>query len=582
MSVVTSENPYTAMQRHQYERDAEMMNQQNHMFHNANQDYWDILVSDTEMNYREKVGLDFGCGCGRNIQNLWPRFKRMDGVDISQNNLKHAEENILKSGCSKERFKLYHCNGIDLAPIPSDEYNFIMSTIVLQHIAVHDIRFNYFKEFFRLLKDGGLLSFQMGFGEGYGKARYYENHYEAEGTNSMHDTRVSDPQQIIDDLTKVGFTNIEYRIRPPYSDGHPNWIFVKAIKPKTKMNLFVYSDEIDFAALATRPVSYQAAQFYHLQKYSNALYSKDHSQSKNCDAVLIFDEYTLLTDDNLKSLSIPDDQLLVYISHDFWCHPLQVAQKLKTVKNVLMILRHHSAKLLFDSLLPNIPKFVLRPGVETSIFNPTNSPKEYDILLGGSETPDYPLRIKLNKVVRENAKKKNWKVLDLTSVGVLSNPLGPQHEYSKALALSKVSPTSSNRGGTQGGKLAIQYFDNSLARINVQEDFYGLKYPEISVQSLATAGITPRYLESLASKSLLIADLPTEDYQEWYQNKMVQVSCDLSEEKLVEILDYWVKNDEQRERICEYAYNETARSESSSLKALELSNIINRHISALK
>ena len=75
-------NGYTSMQRSYYESTADVMNEQNHMFHNANRDYWDILVADTQTGFRDKVGLDFGCGCGRNVMNVWNRFRRMDGVDI--------------------------------------------------------------------------------------------------------------------------------------------------------------------------------------------------------------------------------------------------------------------------------------------------------------------------------------------------------------------------------------------------------------------------------------------------------------------------------------------------------------------
>ena len=230
MSDLTDNNIYTKMQRNQYEREADLMNIDNHMFHNANQDYWDILVSDTETGFRDKCGLDFGCGCGRSVQNLWYRFKRMDGVDISMGNITHARENLNKSGCPVERSNLYHCNGIDISNIQSNQYDFIVSTIVLQHIAVYDIRFNYLKEFYRVMKDGGLLSFQMGFGRGHGKAEYYENHYQAEATNTFHDTLVTVPNQIIGDLTKIGFSNITYEIRKSFSDGHPYWIFVKARK----------------------------------------------------------------------------------------------------------------------------------------------------------------------------------------------------------------------------------------------------------------------------------------------------------------------------------------------------------------
>ena len=80
-----------------------------------------------------------------------------------------------------------------------------MSTIVLQHIAVYEIRFQDLREFFRVMAPGGLLSFQMGFGEGQGKAEYHDNHYEAQGTNSLHDTKVTDPWQIGGDLEQIGF-----------------------------------------------------------------------------------------------------------------------------------------------------------------------------------------------------------------------------------------------------------------------------------------------------------------------------------------------------------------------------------------
>ena len=78
---------------------------------------------------------------------------------------------------------------------------------------------------------GGLLSFQMGFGEGYGTASYYENHYDTESTTSFHDTLVTHPGQIRADLELIGFVDLWHTIRPSFDDGHPNWIYVKAYKP---------------------------------------------------------------------------------------------------------------------------------------------------------------------------------------------------------------------------------------------------------------------------------------------------------------------------------------------------------------
>lgn len=145
-----------------------------------------------------------------------------------------TRKNLNKDNIPEERYKLYTCNGVDLQNIAGDTYDFIMSTIALQHICVYDIRYSYLKEFHRLLKSDGLLSFQMGLGGNKkGARKYYENYYEAKRTNSFCDVIVDNPDQIVNDLKKIGFTNIEYEITDSFPHGvaeHPKWIFVKAKK----------------------------------------------------------------------------------------------------------------------------------------------------------------------------------------------------------------------------------------------------------------------------------------------------------------------------------------------------------------
>ena len=227
-------NKYTVMQKKYYDNEGITgnMNKENHMNHNSNPDYWNILVKDTEsQEYINKIGLDFACGCGRNILNLYNRFKRIDGVDISPELIKECKQNFEKFEVDREKYKLFACNGISLDIIQDNTYDFIMSTIALQHICVHDIRFNYFKEFFRVMKSGGVLSFQMGFGTQHSNTRdYYDNYYDATGTNSQCDVRVTDPKYIVTELELLGFSNITYIIRPAWDDLHGEWIFVRAEK----------------------------------------------------------------------------------------------------------------------------------------------------------------------------------------------------------------------------------------------------------------------------------------------------------------------------------------------------------------
>ena len=72
---MSKNNKYTLMQQNYYDGEGKEenkgMDKENHKFHNNNPDYWNILVKDVESNYQDKIGLDFACGCGRNILNLW-------------------------------------------------------------------------------------------------------------------------------------------------------------------------------------------------------------------------------------------------------------------------------------------------------------------------------------------------------------------------------------------------------------------------------------------------------------------------------------------------------------------------------
>ena len=71
----------------------------NHQEHFENPDYLNILLCDVRDNpnkFANKVALDFGCGCGRNIKTLLDlaKFKRVDGVDISSKSAKYAKSYV--------------------------------------------------------------------------------------------------------------------------------------------------------------------------------------------------------------------------------------------------------------------------------------------------------------------------------------------------------------------------------------------------------------------------------------------------------------------------------------------------------
>ena len=179
------------------------------------------------------VALDFGCGPGRNIRRWSDWFLRIDGADISNTNIANAKVFLQDQLPEHQNPKFYVTNGNDCGSAPSVTYDFVFSTICLQHICSHQIRFAILSDIFRVLKPGGRISIQMGYGtpspESVG---YFEDNFGAEGTNRSCDSEIAHPDEPKSDFDKIGFLDFEYWIRPVGpGDSHPNWIYMTATKP---------------------------------------------------------------------------------------------------------------------------------------------------------------------------------------------------------------------------------------------------------------------------------------------------------------------------------------------------------------
>jgi ubiquinone/menaquinone biosynthesis C-methylase UbiE len=195
--------------------------------HNDWNDYENLFIR--LKNQSELIGLDFACGPGRNIVKYNGRFKRLDGVDISPVNIEKAQSYTSNRGIETV---LYNSSGTDINVVPSNEYDFVMSTIALQHICVYDIRYSIMKDIHRVLKEGGVFTAQMGFGSPSPQTvGYYENYYDAESSNRACDVCIETPEQLAEDLFKIGFKDFEYVIGPVGpGDIHPNWIYFNCTK----------------------------------------------------------------------------------------------------------------------------------------------------------------------------------------------------------------------------------------------------------------------------------------------------------------------------------------------------------------
>jgi len=209
--------------------------------HNKWSDYDEFLFKNFDT--KNLIALDYGTGPGRNIIKFNHRFKRIDGVDIGEKNIENAKINLKNAGITESN--LYVCDGKS-TPVENESYDVWFSVICLQHIACYDIRYSIFEDAYRVLKPNGHICFQMAFGgrdtsshnfNVYAKshvimtAGYYDNDVNAKTTNGMHDVSVTEDRQIIDDLEKIGFTDILIDHRPTGPGcSHKEWIFVQGTK----------------------------------------------------------------------------------------------------------------------------------------------------------------------------------------------------------------------------------------------------------------------------------------------------------------------------------------------------------------
>jgi len=198
--------------------------------HNAWSDYDNFLFKD--FNTLGLNALEYGCGPGRNLVKFSSRFARVDGVDISSVNIEKAKINLEHNGIYGSN--LYVTSGDNISMVDNDVYDVVFSVICFQHICSHEIRFNILKDIHRVLKPGGKLCFQMGYG-GKGEiptAGYFDNVFDAVSTNGHADVSITDETDIQQDLVeKIGYINYRSDIKETGpGDNHRNWIWVQVEK----------------------------------------------------------------------------------------------------------------------------------------------------------------------------------------------------------------------------------------------------------------------------------------------------------------------------------------------------------------
>ena len=100
--------------------------------------------------------LDFGCGVGRLSQALGDHFGQVIGIDIAPNMVEYARR-INRHG---DRVQYFVNPAPNLAPFETSSFDFVYSSLVLQHLHPH-LQEQYISDLVRLLADDGVLVFQL-------------------------------------------------------------------------------------------------------------------------------------------------------------------------------------------------------------------------------------------------------------------------------------------------------------------------------------------------------------------------------------------------------------------------------------
>jgi SAM-dependent methyltransferase len=230
LSTVLKYSNYLLKAREHFSEHAIGMVEKNHIHHNYEPNFWDIMLKDlvsseTVSNFKDKNALEFGCGAGRNLVNmaLLGQFRRVDGIDISKENASNSasyvkkmiSEGAIESFCAEG-------NGYSCFPMPSNFYHFVMSDQVFIHIPNYEIRKLIILDIKRVLVSGGV--FVVHFLSVGDSVQYYDNY-----NDFPMNVTVSSRNQLLTDFQSYGFSTVNVQETTNIYNNLPEW-WVRCVK----------------------------------------------------------------------------------------------------------------------------------------------------------------------------------------------------------------------------------------------------------------------------------------------------------------------------------------------------------------
>jgi SAM-dependent methyltransferase len=197
--------------------------------HQAFEEYDTVLFRNIPLTGHE-VALEYGCGPARNLVRFKDRFARIDGVDIAPDCIEKAKVYLSSLGLPEPN--LWANDGRSLPMIADAQYDIVFMVISHQHITSRSVRLQLYKEFLRVLKPGGYLCFQTGYGPGHPRSvDYFTEHYDNEVDFVDKDVRVESIVVIKKDLEDCGFKWLDHVFTRTVHDEHPCWTWIRCQKP---------------------------------------------------------------------------------------------------------------------------------------------------------------------------------------------------------------------------------------------------------------------------------------------------------------------------------------------------------------
>ena len=108
-------------------------------------------------NARARRALEIGCGPGRLLKPMSAFFGEIHGIDVSDEMVKRAAENL----ADIPHIHVRPAPDSTLSAFADDSFDFVYSYAVFQHIPSREVVFGYLHEAGRVLKPGGILRCQI-------------------------------------------------------------------------------------------------------------------------------------------------------------------------------------------------------------------------------------------------------------------------------------------------------------------------------------------------------------------------------------------------------------------------------------